>query len=178
MHRHSVTLTPYFPKNPVWNTLKGGESPKSDDMLIPPASLVESLFCPRLFFFQKKVVSLQHPIISVRWINSESPRQGGRRSPHLYLYQILRGLAKLIQPFGCDVGTVLPEDGVFKAELDELLLVAISFQPSPNFSVDSHQKHGCLRKQNEKTLVSCRNSSYLCTYKPHFKREMRMDNIQ
>lgn len=109
---------------------------------------------------------------------ADSPARPPESLFHLYLYQILRGLAKLIQPFGCDVGTVLPEDGVFKAELDELLLVAISFQPSPNFSVDSHQKHGCLRKQSGKTLVSRRNSSYLCTHKPHFKREMRMDNIQ
>ena len=55
---------------------------------------------------------------------ADSPARPPESLFHLYLYQILRGLAKLIQPFGCDVGTVLPEDGVFKAELDELLLVA------------------------------------------------------
>ena len=35
----------------------------------------------------------------------------------------LRRHAQLVEPFGGDVGTVLPEDGLVEAELDELVLV-------------------------------------------------------
>ena len=55
------------------------------------------------------------------------PLNRQRRPPEslfrLYLYS-LRGLAQLVQPFGCDVGAVLPEDGLVKAELDELFRIA------------------------------------------------------
>lgn len=38
--------------------------------------------------------------------------------------KLLRRLPHFIEPFGGDVGTVLPEDGLVETELDELFLVA------------------------------------------------------
>ena len=41
-----------------------------------------------------------------------------------YILYILCGMPHLVKPFGGDVGTVLPEDGLVETELDELVLVA------------------------------------------------------
>ena len=40
------------------------------------------------------------------------------------VYEYLCRHAQLIEPFGGDVGTILPEDGLVEAELDELFRVA------------------------------------------------------
>ena len=43
---------------------------------------------------------------------------------HLILYTRLCDMPHLVKPFRGNVGTVLPEDGLVEAELDELVLVA------------------------------------------------------
>ena len=64
-----------------------------------------------------------HLSTQIREAVAESPASASRISfPSVPLF--LRGFAKLVKPFGCDVGAVLPEDGLVEAELDELFRVA------------------------------------------------------